>query len=165
MHYVQCKKHVDVTRPQMERKQSSIMNISRHPLTEDQINLLNKGLGFVCTPRSIRKSEVTEGIDRIIKNIQLKDYFKNNMDTTRMGNPYLTDYKRYFKSARTTGDISSVKRTKDYVLVKPYCPSLGSIYHMILLAMIKNNIISNEEEAVVAYKVQKNLRRSLFGRI
>ncbi|ESN91047.1 hypothetical protein HELRODRAFT_182397 [Helobdella robusta] len=59
----------------------------------------------------------------------------------------------------------NVKKTKEYILIRPYCPTLITIYHKIHLAMIKNNIICNEKEITVAHKVQRNLGRNLFGRI
>ncbi|ESN97292.1 hypothetical protein HELRODRAFT_184431 [Helobdella robusta] len=58
-----------------------------------------------------------------------------------------------------------VKKTKENILIRPYCPTLMTIYHKIHLAMIKNNIICNEKEITVAHKVQRNLGRNPFGRI
>ncbi|ESO09290.1 hypothetical protein HELRODRAFT_168252 [Helobdella robusta] len=78
---------------------------------------------------TIRISEVIEGIERMVQNVNKPDD----------------------------------KKTKEYILIRPYCPTLRTIYHRIHLAMIKNNIIRNENQITMAHKERASYNYDQLG--
>jgi len=53
------------------------MNLSNITLTEAQISLLDKGLTFIPNSRKIPLTKIKECRDRYIRNLRLKDFFRN----------------------------------------------------------------------------------------
>jgi len=58
-----------------------ILNLSTYELSPSDITLLNKGLSFIPTPKSIKISDIVTCRDRNLRNLKYKDYFQHKEDT------------------------------------------------------------------------------------
>jgi len=56
------------------------MNLSNCSLTTAQVELLDKGLTYIPVPHKIQLAKLAEGRDRNIRNLKLRDYFRDKND-------------------------------------------------------------------------------------
>jgi len=73
-----------------------ILNLSSYNLTASDISLLNKGLSFIPTVKSVKLSDLNFCVTRNIRNLKYKDFFQHKEDTY---NP--KDFINLFKSPPT----------------------------------------------------------------
>lgn len=65
------------------------MNLSSVPLTKSDISVLEKGLTFIPTPRTLPIKSILENKDRLIRNIKIKSFFQNS---TKLFDPKLKTF-------------------------------------------------------------------------
>ena len=58
-----------------------VLNLSSYQLTNDEIQILIRGLKFIPTPKNINKTEVFADIKKFSRRIHLKEFFQDK-DTT-----------------------------------------------------------------------------------
>ena len=58
---------------------STILNLSKKALSQDQINLLDKGLNFIPIPAKIDKANMDKSVNDIGRRIKLAYFFQNNL--------------------------------------------------------------------------------------
>ena len=66
----------------MIQQSVKIVNLSSRKLTTDEINLLNRGLKFVPTPKSPNVLDLEIDIKEFTRKLKLKEYFYNNKTIT-----------------------------------------------------------------------------------
>ena len=69
----------------MIQQSVKIVNLSSRKLTNDEINLLNRGLKFVPTPKSPNVLDLEIDIKEFTRKLKLKEYFYNNKTITENG--------------------------------------------------------------------------------
>ena len=61
---------------------STVINLSRIHLSEDEVKLLSRGLSFCPTPRRASKEEVLDDLEGYFRCLRLKKFFLDNEDYT-----------------------------------------------------------------------------------
>jgi len=57
------------------------INLSSTLLSDNDISVLEKGLSFIPTPRTLPIKSIIENKDRLIRNIKIKSFFQNSTKT------------------------------------------------------------------------------------
>jgi len=58
---------------------TNIFNLSSHKFDQSTLTLLERGLLFIPTQNHINVSKYYEGMDRFIRNLKLKDFFRDRV--------------------------------------------------------------------------------------
>ena len=119
------------------------MNISTAQIETQHMDLLEKGLSFVPTPRILSVRTIIENKDRLIRSLKLKSYFH---DSKKMYDPKL----------RTFSDKSN-SVPSNYLLSKDVIKTLNEINKVTDLSMLQFNVTENEQGKFVNLKDNSNL--------
>jgi hypothetical protein len=129
---------------------SLTVNLSNLNLTDVEISLLDKGLSYIPTCRSLNVFKIYESQNRLIRNLKIKDYFSNRLGPDRpKDSTAFTGVSRWIPpdhhvSQPTLNTVQSIVKRTESILRK------STINKNCILINKSNNNLTNSERSALS---------------